>query len=731
MKTAETQIARAPSATAILPELKPFSCSKVATAHLEKLAIVYVRQSSPQQVLENRESTARQYALADYAQLLGWPGERVLVIDEDLGRSGRSAENRSGFQRLLAEVTMEHAGLVLALEVSRLSRSSRDWSQLFELCGVFGTLLADHDGVYDASDPNDRLILGLKGIMSEMELQTMRNRLDRGRINKAQRGEMFHGVPMGYVILPHGEVDFDPDEQARAVMHLVFEKFDEIGSIYGLFRWLIRHDIQMPVRARAGAAKGQLEWHRPSIGSLSQTLHHPIYAGAYTYGRRQVDRKKDYAKTGGSYRPWATMQQWSAFIKDHLPAYITWEQFEKNQERIRQNRNSPHTRGVPRDGCALLPGVLTCGNCGRHMQASYHKEGTAQYACNRQYLEACEPHCYGLAAAELDELVSTQVLRALEPAAIELSLKACEDIEQERRHLDTNWQQQLKRARYDVELAERRYQAVDPANRLVAGTLETRWEKMLRHEAQVRDDYDRFQHETPTQLTPEERSRVESLTDDVTTLWSADGTTNANRKEIIRCLVDRVVVHVRCDSEFVDTTIHWAGGFESSHEIIRPVATYAQLRDFEVLMSRVVELREAGHVAGEIAECLNAEGFYPPRRRGEFTAPVVYQLLKRRALIGNERDHDELLGDEEWWLTDLARELKMSHLKLRDWAKRGWVHSRKTPVQGRWILRADKDEVSRLRELLSQSRRGMNSYTSALKTPKDRSGSRRSPPDHT
>ena len=705
---------------ATLPELKPFSCSKVAAAHLERLAIVYVRQSTPQQVLENRESTARQYALADYARLLGWPGERVLVIDEDLGRSGRSAENRTGFQRLLAEVTMEHAGLVLALEVSRLSRSSRDWNQLFELCGVFGALLADHDGVYDASDPNDRLVLGLKGIMSEMELQTMRNRLNRGRINKAQRGEMFHGVPMGYVILPTSEVDFEPDAQARSVVELLFEKFEELGSIYALFHWLVRHDIQMPIRARSGALKGQIEWRRPSIASLAQTLHHPIYAGAYTYGRRQVDPKKQFAKSGRSYRPWAAMEEWKVLIRNHLPAYITWEQFEKNQERIRQNRNRPDSSGVPREGCALLAGVLICGTCGRHMQPSYHRNGVAHYACHRHDLEASGPRCYGLAAAEPDELVSAQVLRALEPAGVELSVKACADVEAERSRLDAHWQQQLQRARYDVELAERRYQAVDPENRLVAGTLEKRWEERLREECQVRDDYDRFQLDTPTQLTAAERSRIETAARDVTALWNADGTTNADRKEIIRCVVDRVVVDVKCDSEFVDVTIGWAGGYESRHEIIRPVATYAQLRDFETLLSRVEELRDAGYVASAIAEQLNTEGFYPPKRRGKFTAPVVYQLLKRRLLIGRERSHDELLTADEWWLADLARQLEMSHLKLRDWAKRGWVHGRQTPVQGNWILWADADEVSRLRQLLSLSHRGVNTYTSELKTPKAR-----------
>jgi hypothetical protein len=414
------------------------------------------------------------------------------------------------------------------------------------------------------------------------------------------------------------------------------------------------------------------------------------------------------------------MEQWKAFIKDHLPAYITWDQFEKNQERIRQNRNGPETRGVPRDGCALLPGVLICGNCGRHMQAGYHKEGSAQYNCNRQYFEQSGPRCYGLSAEEVDALVSTQVLRALEPAALEVSLKACEEIEQERERLDAHWQQQLKRARYDIELAERRYQAVDPDNRLVVGTLEARWEGALREEAQIRDDYDRFQRETPTRLTTAERARIESLTYDITTLWNADGTTNANRKEIIRCLVDRVVVYVKCDSEFVDVTIHWAGGYESRHEMIRSVATYAQLRDFDLLMSRIVELREEGCAAPEIAECLNSEGFYPPKRRGKFTAPVVYQLLKRRALIGNERDHKELIGEDEWWLTDLARELKMTHMKLRDWVNRGWVHGRKTPIQGRWILWADEDEVSRLHDLLLQSQRGVNAYTSDLKTPKER-----------
>jgi hypothetical protein len=414
------------------------------------------------------------------------------------------------------------------------------------------------------------------------------------------------------------------------------------------------------------------------------------------------------------------MEQWKVLLKDRLPAYISWEQYLKNRECIQHNQNGSASAGVPRQGAALLSGLLVCGNCGRHLQPSYHTHDKAQYACGRHYVEGTEPRCYGLAAKPVDELVAQQVLLALEPAALELSLKTRTDVERERQRLEKHWQQRRQRARYEAELAERRYQAVDPANRLVAGSLEKRWEEALQQERQLQEEYDRFVSDTPLQLTKEQGERIAALAADIPALWRAPQTTNADRKEMIRCLVERVVVQVRCDSEFVGVTIRWAGGSETQHEIVRPVGTYAQLRDFGRLLDRVEELRAAGHSAPAIAAKLNAEGFYPPKRSGAFTTPVIYQLLKRRGLIGNERSHDELLGKHEWWLTDLARELHMSHLKLRDWANRGWVHSRKTPVQCRWIMWADKEEVKRLKKLLAESRRGMNAYSSALKTPKKR-----------
>ncbi len=691
---------------------------KVLSDHLEKLAIVYVRQSSPTQVLEHRESTARQYAFADQAVAFGWPRERVLIIDEDLGKSGRTAEGRSGFQRLIAEVSLNHVGMVLGLEMSRLARSSKDWHAFFEMCAVFGTLIADTDGVYDGNDPNDRLLLGLKGIMSEMELHIMRNRLERGRDNKAQRGELFFSVPLGYVILPTGEVAFDPDEQAQDVIRLIFEKFDELGTLYGLFHWLIRNDVKLPIRPLAGAKKGQLDWRRPTISTLANVLGHPMYAGAYSFGRQSADPKRKLSPT--KYRPRVPMEQWKVLHKDRLPAYITWERYLQNRERIKQNRNRFDCQGAPRSGVTLLAGLLVCGTCGQRMRALYHAHGKAQYACNHQLLTGQGPRCPGLAARTLDGLIAQQVLRALEPAAVELSLHAQSGVEQERKRLEKHWEQRRKRASYDTELAERRYQAVDPANRLVAGTLEKRWEELLFQEKQLQEEYDRFRSQTPVGLSPEERARITALASDIPALWNAPGTTNVDRKQIVRCLVERVTVNVRKDSELTEVTIRWAGGYESQHEITRPVRRYEHLQDLEPLLDRATELRNKGQTIGQIAQQLNAEGFHTPMGRGPIKSPMVNRLLQLRGIVPNERAHGEMLGQHEWWLNDLADELKTSRWKIQDWAKRGWVHGRQTPAQGCWILWADEDELRRLHELLAKSRPGKNRHASDLKRPKKR-----------
>ncbi|MFO0865670.1 MAG: recombinase family protein [Gemmataceae bacterium] len=329
--------------------------SKVSSAHVEKLAIVYVRQSSPTQVLEHRESTARQYAFAEQAIAFGWPRERVLTIDEDLGKSGRSAEGRSGFQRLIAEVTLNHVGLVLGLELSRLARSSKDWHAFFEMCAVFGTLIADEDGVYDGNDPNDRLLLGLKGIMSEMELHIMQPPGARPRL-QGRAGRVVLQRADGIRDLADRGVEFDPDEQAQGVMRLIFDKFDELGTASAVFRWMVRNGIRLPIRPQSGARKGQLDWRPPCIATLAEVLHHPIYAGAYSFGRRLADPKQRFSSKR-QYPGRLPFEQWRVLLKDRLPAYITWDRYLTNQERMKQNRNQFDCRALRVRESTLLGGL--------------------------------------------------------------------------------------------------------------------------------------------------------------------------------------------------------------------------------------------------------------------------------------------------------------------------------------------------------------------------------------
>lgn len=690
---------------------------KICSQHLERLAIVYIRQSSPQQVLEHRESTRLQYGLVDRAVDFGWPETRVLVIDEDQGLSGKTMDGRFGFQRLLAEVTMDHVGIIFGLEMSQLARSDKDWHHLLEVCGVFGSLLADQDGVYDAADPNDRLLLGLKGTISSVELTTMRNRLEKGRLSKAQRGELFYSVPRGYILLPTGKVDFDPDEQARSVMHLLFDKFDELGTCRSLFCWLIHNSVSLPVRPRSGPHAGQREWRRPYYSGLLMTLHNPMYAGAYAYGRRPEDQKRNYGTGKSRKGSWLPMEQWQVLIRDHLPACISWETFLKNQERLKQNQLRPDTIGPPREGCALLAGLVVCDHCNWRMEVSYRNRDKPYYRCMRYLVEETGQPCLGLSANCLDDLVAKQVLQALEPAALELSMKAQADVHKEHERLNRHWKQKLQRAQYDADLAERRYREVDPANRLVAATLERQWEEALRNQREVQEEYDRFAQQTLPKLSTEEASRIAALSSDIPALWHAATTTNADRRAIVRCLVERVVVQGERTNERVAATIHWVGGYESRLEFARPVQTYKQLSDRDSLMKRLGELREAGKTAEQTADILNAEGFKPINPRDTFNRDMVRDLFLKLGLRGEIND-DSLLGKGEWWIRDLADKVGMPWQTLREWAVDGWVHGRQTKVQKLWILWADKEEVKRLRKLRSAQHRGILGYPPELTTPK-------------
>ena len=694
------------------------SSAKVRSWHLDRLAFVYVRQSSPQQVLEHRESRLRQSALVDYAVALGWPADRVQVIDEDQGQSGRDAEHRAGFQRLLAEGAIDHVGVVLGLEMSRLARSDKDWRHLLEVCGIFGTLVADQDGVYNSADPNDRLLLGLKGMISSVELQTMRNRLEKGKLSKAARGELFLDVPVGYVKTPAGELALDPDEQVRAVAALIFEKFEELGAVYAVYRCLLQNGIRLGIRPHNGPHKGELEQRRPCLPTLYKILHHPFYAGTYAYGRCQIDPKRQREHRARKARKSVPIGEWKAVAPDRVPAYISWERYQRNQERLRQNSSRWETTGAPRRGAALLGGLVICAGCGIRTQVRYTSTQPGRYDCVRHLRHGHERQCRGLQASALDELVAQQLLRALEPATLELSLGAAEDLQRERQRLALHWRQQLERAHYEAQQAERRYRAVDAENRLAARTLEQQWEQALRDERQRQEEYDRFVQQRPLELTAGEKDRIRALASDLPALWQSAATGVVDRKEILRCLIERVVVGVQGNTEFVDVTIHWAGGFVSQHRIERPVAEYQQMRDYDRLAERLRALQESGHTAAQMAEHLSREGFHPTGRRKAFCAMTVRQLLSRWQLSG-ERHELVSLGPDEWWLSDLARRMKVSAATVRRWIARRWVHCRRSPQHGYHLPWADADELERLGRLRDHGRMYPRIATpAALTTPK-------------
>jgi DNA invertase Pin-like site-specific DNA recombinase len=493
------------------PVLRPIGgvVPKLQDHHLWRQAIVYVRQSHPQQVVDHVESTARQYALVDRAVALGWARERVVVIDEDQGQSGQSMVTRLGFQRLLAEVSLDHVGLILGLEMSRLARSNKDWHQLLELCAIFRTLLADAEGLYDPTDYNDRLLLGLRGMMSEAELYLMKGRMLEGMRNKARRGELLNHPPMGYVRGPDGDYQLDPDEQAQRVVRLIFDVFEQQGSLHGLLRSLVAHDIRLPIRPHFGANRGHLEWRRPTRMTLQNLLHHPIYAGAYRWGHRKIDPRKQQPGRRSTGRTINAPEACDVLIPDRFPAYITWERFAAIQQRLADNRAIAEALGAPREGPSLLVGLLVCGRCGRRLLAAYGgKANHLRYTCMRATIDYGAPGCLSLAGAFLDDFVAEHILQALQPASLELSLAAEHALRAERAQLEAHWQQRLERAHYGAERAARQYSAVEPENRLVARELERHWEEALRHEQHAQEGYARFQRARPPELTSQERDAI-------------------------------------------------------------------------------------------------------------------------------------------------------------------------------------------------------------------------------
>jgi hypothetical protein len=559
------------------------------------------------------------------------------------------------------------------------------------VCALFQTLLADQDGVYDPTDSNDRLLLGLKGAMSEAELHLLRNRRHDGLLNKARKGEVYNHPPIGYVKGPTGAFVLDPDEQVQGVVRLVFEQFERQGTVCGLLRYLVQHGIRIPVRPHTGPERGQLQWHRPNRVTLQSLLHHPTYAGFYRWGHRSVDPRKKVPGRPQSGRTLRPPQECLVLLPDHCPAYIRPEQFWANQRRLEQNRAG--SLGAPRQGPALLSGLLVCGRCGYRMVVNYNNAHNGlRYNCHRALTCYGEPECQSLSGRRLDAFITGQVLAALQPAALELHLAAAQDVEQQR-----------ERARYEAGRAARQYQAVEPENRLVARELERRWEIALQEQARVEQDYEQFCAQRPAKLSAAEQQQIRELAQHVPQLWSADSTTAVDRQRLVRLLIEQIEVTVQGDSEQVQLAITWSGGFLSRHDLLRAVRSYEQLVDYPRLCARVEELRAEGKSMDQVAEHLNAEGFHPPKRVERFTGGMVAGFLARKyakagAAYGRRVARELKKG--EWLLGDLARHLGMPATTLHHWRKLGWVRARKLAAAGGlWAIWASGPERRRLARL--------------------------------
>ncbi len=525
---------------------------------------------------------------------------------------------------------------------------------------------------------------------------------------------------LGTCASAEGGLALDPDEQARRAVELIFAKFAELGSVSAVLRYLNHHQIRVGVRDHRGPEACQLRWRPPNRATLQGILHHPAYAGGYAHGRRATNPRKRIAGRAGSGRFWAAPTDWLVLLHDRLPAYISWEQYEANQRQLRDN-STKFGRGAPRDGCSLLGGLVICGRCGRRMSIEYANRSKPRLTCNADRNHLGVSQCQSLIAQPLERLVARQVLIALEPASLELSLAAADQVEAGRRRLQDFHEQGLERARYEAERAWRQYTAVEPENRLVARSLEQRWERALENQRAAEEALDRFRREQPVRLTGDERARIQELAAAVPSLWDAPETRPSHRQMIVRQLIERVEVSAPLGTEHVEATIRWAGGYEGRHELRRPVSSYKRLRDGDLVLSHVRDLKRDGLCHAEVARRLNAEGFRGPSGKN-FTAPMVSYLYKRvraaadsRASATNSVPAEQSVDPSLWRCSALSRHVGVPPETLNTWRRRGWVHAQ--CIAKRWIYWANETELCRLTRLRGQPRVALSPVPSDLTTP--------------
>jgi len=636
--------------------------AKITREHLERLAVIYVRQSTLAQVRDHGESTQRQYALTGDAERLGWPAERVMVIDADLGVSGRGGSDRTGFKELVGKVCCGEVGAVFGLEVSRLARSTADLQRLLELCGLTETLIIDGDGVYDLAQFNDRLLLGLKGTMSEAELHILAGRLQGARRAAAARGELRVPLPVGLIYDDEDQVVLDPDEEVRAAIGDVFRCFEQTGSACAVVRAFAPR--RFPARAYGGAWAGQLRYVPLTHSRALTVLQNPAYAGAYVFGRRRVRRQVEPDGTVRSRVRLLPREQWGIVIYDHHPGYITWEQFLANERRLKANRTFQGARPV-REGSALLQGIVRCGCCGRSMATFYTSDGKPGYDCKRSRVDGVgTPGCRGVMGEVIEQAVAKRLLAAVAPEQITLALKATDTVTDRRSRASRAAQLRVERARYDAARAERAFHQCDPENRLVARSLESRWEAKLR---ELQDAETKLARQATETALPA-RAEIEALARDLPRLWTAPSTSHRDRKRLLRALIADVTLTCQPEEPEIQIGIRWQSGASEQLTVLRPAAARSARAQavFEII-------RELGptHTNQQLADHLNQTGWLTASGRPFTEDSARWMRWKHRIPSPPKLPPDEL------GIHDLAQRLNVGDSVIYRWIKQGKLHTRR------------------------------------------------------
>ena len=672
------------------------SDEKVQPTHLQRAAFVYVRQSSAAQVEHHRESTRRQYDLAERARKLGWRADQVTVIDEDLGLSGATTQGRGGFARMTAQVALRRVGILLGLEVSRLARNNADWYRLLDLCSMTDTLIGDADGVYHPSFFNDRLVLGLKGTMSEAELHILRARLDGGIRNKAARGELRRGLPVGLVWGEgDGEILLHPDEAVTGAIRAVFERFAEFGSVRRVWLWFRAEKLTFPLRLNYGA----IRWVPPSYHAIHQVLTNPAYAGAYTFGKSRQERHVDENGVVRKRVRQLPRAEWPVLITEHHPGYIDWPTYEENLERIAGNtRPQSHAAGgAVREGSALLQGIATCGHCGRRLRTHYRGRHAAPgYHCpGKDLVQGRGVYCLNIGGVQVDQAVSKALLEALEPAGIEAALRAAERIESDHDGALEQWRLAVERARYEAERAERRYRAVEPENRLVARGLETDWERCLSELEKAQSELERRERRRPRGLTTDERKAVLALGTDLQRVWDAPTTTARDRKELLRTLLEEVIVSAPRGGPTAHLTLRWHGGSLTELDFNRPQPRHAPIRTDEDTVELVRRL--ARHYPDDvIAGILSRQGRKTAYGHA-FTAMHVGNL-RRNWKLGRFDPATCSTDGELVTIREAGRRLDMAPSTLHRWINDGFIAGEQLTPGAPWRIRLTPKLLARFVE---------------------------------